>query len=162
MLPGRQLPRAAAVLALVLTTATPAQAASGVFINPGGPACKEYSLQLPAARNIGAGGGGSQAGQGQTALAAPLFGVGITPPHRALARRGRASGRNAGGRTFGSTGSRSSQGLNRFVLARVRSLEQQGSGSALGDELLLCAAVVAAGAAGGLGLARARRGPSDA
>jgi hypothetical protein len=65
-----------------LTFSTLAQAGE-VHFDPESPAGKEYALPLPQARNEALGGGGagpggeSGGGGGPTAVAAPLFGVGV-------------------------------------------------------------------------------------
>ena len=70
---------AAALIGLVALVTSPAALAarpslqSGVHVDPGSPAGKEYQIPLSGARNETA--GGAQSGSGNP----PLFGVGVTP-----------------------------------------------------------------------------------
>ena len=84
----------AATVVLVGGQASAAFAAQpGVHVDPGSPAGKQYAIPISSARSETAGQTGSNVGDNP-----PAFGVGITPPPKALARhhRSRISTRKAG------------------------------------------------------------------
>jgi hypothetical protein len=93
------------VLAIALigswAVAGPAQALEpGVFIDPGSPAGKEYSVPLSVLRGAASGRPGGGGG------APPLFGVGVSAPR--VSPRARPA-RNHGGRSRRTTGAQSSR-----------------------------------------------------
>jgi hypothetical protein len=126
----------------------------GVFIDPNGPAGREYSFPLDVARSSAAGHASTQPGAAQ-----PLFGVGITsaaatalkPPGAAAKHSRPVSGRGA---IAPVPGPRPAAGARVSERAIAR-LERSGSGA--GPTALLGLAVLAPGLGAGLALRRRRR-----
>jgi hypothetical protein len=124
--------------------AAPATAQSGVHVDPGSPAGKEYALPLDQARREARGGGSGGAGQKSPTGRSALFGEGIKP------------GRSHGAGTTGSGSARAKGGRSRAqtpasgAAARLSAPATAGGGSpALTDGGIALAVLLAAG---GLGL----------
>jgi hypothetical protein len=149
----RRLAIAALAPALAATApAVPALAQSGVHVDPGSPAGKEYALPLDQARRDAGGGGGRQSGQpgSSSSGSAALFGQGIKPVRSAGGKaKGSAPGSDAQG--SGKSGSRSG------AAARLSATTGTTGGSPLLVDGGIALAVLLAAGAFALGLRRVLR-----
>lgn len=149
------------VLATVAAFALLAPAASAkeeVHFDPDSPAGKEYALPLEQARDEAAGVGKSDGPAGEKA---PLFGEGVEPRDAAAAaeqgdgeRDGSGGGGSAGGSSSGGGGA---AGAGDASAAAALADSGSGDGYPLSSAVLLVVAVLAVGAAFGLGLRLSRR-----
>ena len=121
---------------------------SGVHIDPGSPAAKEYALPLSRARQIGAEGASRGSPSG------PLFGAGIGPPGAAGSSHSGSGNARAAGRVGGSRADAASAPVRPAAIPSSvlsASSSRTGSAGSGGSILVLLAGGVAILVLGGFG-----------